>query len=87
MAVWPFAAAIAAKILVFPDFIAKNGQKEMLQICPVSVRSRSIEMTQCWLVIGTAISGFFFFYIWVFMLKLLTFLAPKPLQTAETLNT
>ena len=32
-----------------PNSIVKNGQKEMLQICPVSVRSRSIEITPNWL--------------------------------------
>ena len=42
----------------FPSFIAKNGQKEMLQICPVSVRSRSIEITQNWL--ETAVPSPFF---------------------------
>ena len=42
----------------FPSFIVKNGQKEMLQICPVSVCSRSIEITQNWL--ETAVPSLFF---------------------------
>ena len=41
-----------------PSFIVKNGQKEMLQICPVSARSRSIETTQNWL--GTAVPSLSF---------------------------
>ena len=42
----------------FPQFYSKNGQKEMLQICPVSVSSRSIEITQNWL--ETAVPSLFF---------------------------
>ena len=78
MALGPFAAAnFAIFIVFFPSFIAKNGQKEMLQICPVSVRSRSIEITQNWLetavpspfffkkMIGTAVSGLSIGSFWV----------------------
>ena len=72
----------------FSNFIAKNGQKEMLLICPVSVCSRSIEITQNWLetavpspffkkVIGTAVSGLYIGSFWVDMLTLLVFLAPQ----------
>ena len=37
MALGPFAAAKNAIFHFFPSFIVKNGQKEMLQICPVSL--------------------------------------------------
>ena len=60
----------------FPSFILKHGQTEMLQICPVSVRSRSIEITQNWLEIAvpspffqksdwTAVSGLSIGSFWV----------------------
>ena len=52
LAVGPFAAAnFAICFVFFPSFIVKKWQtkKEMLQICPISVRSRSIEVTQNWL--------------------------------------
>ena len=60
----------------FTSFIAKKGKKEMLQICPVSVHSRSIEITPNWLetavpnpfskkVIGTAVSGLSMGSYWV----------------------
>ena len=53
MVVGPFAAAnFAIFIVFFPSFIVNNCQKEMLQICPVSVRSRSIGITQNWLEIA-----------------------------------
>ena len=59
MALGPFAAAKNVIFIVFfPSFIVKNGQKEMLQICPVSVCSRSIEITQNWL--ETAVPSLFF---------------------------
>ena len=56
MAVGPFAAANFAIFIVFCR--KTNGKKEMLQICPVSVRSRSIEITQHWL--ETAVPSPFF---------------------------
>ena len=67
LAVGPFAAANSAMFNVLPSFMVKMA-KEMLQICPIAVRSWSIEMTPNWLetaipspfskkVIGTAISG------------------------------
>ena len=58
MALGPFAAANSAIFIVFfPSFIVKNGQKEMLQICPLSVCSWSIEITQNWL--ETAVPSLF----------------------------
>ena len=42
----------------FSQFYSKNGQKEMLQICPISVPSRSIEMTQNWLEIAVPSPSF-----------------------------
>ena len=60
---WPFAAAMFAKFFVFPSFTVKNGQNEMLQICCVSVRSQSIEMTQNWL--ETAVPSPFFQKKWL----------------------
>ena len=54
----PFAAANSAIFIVLPQFYSKNGQKEMLQICPVSVCSRSVEITQNWL--ETAVPSLFF---------------------------
>ena len=79
---------------VFPKFYSKKWPKKMLQICPVSVRSRSIEMTQNWFEV--AIPSFFFkrddwdnhlklflfWFIWVFMLKLV----PKPLLNHKNIK-
>ena len=73
---------------VFPSFKVKNGQKEMLQICPVSVCSRSIEITQNWL--ETAVPSLFFqksdwdcsfrplyWFIWGLNVKFVGLFGPK----------
>ena len=62
----------------------------MLQICPVSVRSQSVEITKIGLrlqsqalfvkkMIGTAVSGLSIGSFWVWMFDLLAFLASKKL--------
>ena len=63
----------------------------MLEICPISVRPQSVEMTQNWF--ETAVPSTFFkdsdrdcslrpfsWFIWVYMLNLLGFLAPTTLK-------
>ena len=46
MAVGSFAAANFAIFGIFPNFIVKNGEKEMLQLCPISLFTFLVKMTQ-----------------------------------------
>ena len=64
-----------------PQFYSKNGKKEMLHICPISVRSRSIEMTKSffqrkWL--GLQTQPFFLVHLGL-TVKCVGLLAPKTL--------